>query len=77
MPFRTGVGEDGHVGGEAKAGCGGARSVTIAMRGSERHHGAGEGAVGHRGRRGHVALEDASRSRGAGKQEVLPLELEA
>lgn len=61
------------MGGEAEAGCGGASSVTIAMRGRERHHGAGEGAVGHRARGGHVVPEDTSRSRGAGNQEAASL----
>lgn len=59
------------MGGEAKAGCGGASGVTTAMRGSERHQGAGEGAVGTQNQRErHVAPEDANRSRGAGNRET-------
>lgn len=57
-------------GGEAKAECGGARGVTIAMRGSERQQEA-EGAVGTQSQsKGHVGPEDANRSRGAGNREA-------
>ena len=59
-------------GGEAKAECGGARGVTIAMRGSERQQEAGEGAAGTQSQsKGHVGPEDANRSSlGAGNRET-------
>lgn len=56
--------EGGRVGGEAKAGRGGASSVTEAMRGSERHQGTGEGAVGH--------PEPQGGTRGPGRREQEP-----
>ena len=66
-----GVSEAAVCGGEAKAECGGARGVTIAMRGSERQLEAGEGAVGTQSQsKGHVGPEDANRSRGAGNREA-------
>lgn len=45
VSFRTGVGECKRER-EAKAGCGGASSVTIAMRRREHRQGVGKGAVG-------------------------------
>lgn len=61
--FRLTFCEDGCVA-EAKVGCRGAKSVTIATRGSERHQGAGEGAVGH--------TDSKGGARGPGRREQEP-----